>query len=33
MTLFEMWYLGMIILVLIQQITIFYLCYRLGGKK
>ena len=33
MALFEMWYLGMSILVIIQQITILYLCRKLGGKN
>ena len=33
MTLFEMWYIGMILVVIIQQLNIFYLLRKLGGKN
>ena len=33
MTLYELWYIGMITLVLIQQITIFWLCSKLCQKE
>lgn len=32
MNLFVLWYIGMIILVIIQQITIFYLSAKLGSQ-
>jgi len=33
MTLFELWYIGMILLVLIQQCIIFYLVHKIDNKK
>lgn len=32
MNLFVLWYLGMILVVIIQQITIFYLSSKLGSQ-
>lgn len=33
MSLFQMWYLGMIIVVILQQITIIYLTCKLEKEK
>lgn len=33
MTLFEKWYIGMILVVIIQQLNIFYLLRKLGSKN
>lgn len=33
MTLYELWYIGMIALVLIQQMMIFWLCSKLCQKE
>ena len=33
MTLFKLWYLGMTLVVIIQQITIWYLVRKLGGRE
>ena len=33
MSLFILWYIGMIFVVIIQQITIFYLVKKLGDKE
>jgi hypothetical protein len=33
MTLFELWYIGMILLVLSQQCVIFYLVHKINNKE
>lgn len=33
MTLFELWYIGIILLVLIQQCIIFYLVHKIDNKE
>lgn len=33
MTLFELWFIGMILLVLIQQCVIFYLVHKIDNKE
>jgi hypothetical protein len=33
MTLFEIWFIGMILLVLIQQCVIFYLVHKIDNEK